>query len=112
MSTAPPMHVNTLIDPQALEGTLFGPIPAGIPERFTQALIMRVLDAGDGISDLLFSPGRPPQVERHGQLVPVAILGLAMLLPVHTAHIARELIGGNQNALVMLREQGACDLSY
>ena len=30
-----------------------------------------MLDSGDGISDLVFSPGRPPQVERFGDLVPV-----------------------------------------
>ena len=32
----------------------------------TPALIQLMLDSGDGISDLVFSPGRPPQVERFG----------------------------------------------
>ena len=30
-----------------------------------------MLDVGTGISDLIFSPGRPPQVERYGELVAV-----------------------------------------
>ena len=39
----------------------------------TAALVTKMLDSGDGISDLVFSPGRPPQVERFGNLVPVQI---------------------------------------
>lgn len=74
MSIASPMHVNALIDPEALEGALFGPLPQGIPDRFTEALNMTVLDAGEGISDLIFSPGRPAQVERHGQGGRIAVL--------------------------------------
>ena len=35
----------------------------------TPRLIQQMLDSGDGISDLVFSPGRPPQVERFGELV-------------------------------------------
>ena len=34
----------------------------------TPALIQEMINSGDGISDLVFSPGRPPQVERHGDL--------------------------------------------
>jgi hypothetical protein len=32
----------------------------------TPTLIGAMLDSGEGISDLVFSPGRPPQVERYG----------------------------------------------
>ena len=32
----------------------------------TAGLINGMLDSGKGISDLIFSPGRPPQVEQHG----------------------------------------------
>ena len=71
-----------------------------------------MLESGAGISDLIFSPGRPPQVEAHGRLTPVDIPGLALLQADHTARIARDLIGGNRHALHTLKEQGACDLSY
>ncbi len=78
----------------------------------TPALILSMLDAGAGISDLIFSPGRPPQVEQHGELTAIAVPGLAILDSGHTAHIAAHLIGQNQHALQTLKDQGACDLSY
>ena len=37
----------------------------------TASLVQQMLDSGDGISDLVFSPGRPPQVERFGELATV-----------------------------------------
>lgn len=73
---------------------------------------MAMLDSGKGISDLIFSPGRPPQVEKHGELTPVAIPGLAVLEADDTARVARDLVGRNEHALKTLKEQGACDLSY
>ena len=71
-----------------------------------------MLDSGKGISDLIFSPGRPPQVEKHGELIAVAFPDLPMLRADDTARVARDLIGGNEHALRTLKEQGACDLSY
>jgi twitching motility protein PilT len=78
----------------------------------TPTVIAAMLNAGPGISDLVFSPGRPPQVEQHGELTPVAIAGLALLQPADTARIARDIIGTNQKALQSLKEHGAADLSY
>jgi twitching motility protein PilT len=60
----------------------------------------------------VFSPGRPPQVERHGELVGVPIRELEILRPQDTARIAADLIGSNLQAQQMLKEQGSCDLSY
>jgi twitching motility protein PilT len=95
-----------------LETSLFG-APQGDPSgEFAAAMIMAMLDGGDGISDLIFSPGRSPQVERHGSLTPVVIPQVPVLEPEHTARIARQLIGGNSQALLTLSEHGACDLSY
>ncbi len=89
---------------------LFGPqSAAAFP---TDALVSRMLDAGAGISDLVFSPGRPPQVEQHGELTPVTVSGLEKLSAGHTAVIARHLVGGQPQAVRTLRDQGACDLSY
>jgi twitching motility protein PilT len=76
----------------------------------TPALIRMMLDSGEGISDLIFSPGRPPQVERHGHLTPVG--NFEPLKADDTTRIASDLIAGNQQLLSTLKEQGACDLSY
>jgi twitching motility protein PilT len=78
----------------------------------TPALLVAMLSASVKISDLIFSPGRPPLVERDGRLVPVKVPGLPMLTADHTQRIAADLIGQNQHALTTLREQGACDVSY
>jgi twitching motility protein PilT len=93
------------------EALLFGTLPSP-PAIATPALIAAMLDSGAGISDLIFSPGRPPQVERHGELRPVDIPGCALMRAGDTALVARDLIDGNAHALRMLKEQGACDLSF
>ena len=78
----------------------------------TPALLGAMLRASDKISDLIFSPGRPPQVQVYGQLIPVQVSGLASLTPDDTRHIAADLIGDNKQAVATLREHGSCDISY
>ena len=78
----------------------------------TPALIQAMIASADGISDLILSPGRPPQVERHGNLVSIAIPDLPVLRPLDTAGFANDLIGDNEQVLRILKDQGACDLSY
>ena len=56
----------------------------------TPVLIQQMLDSGQGISDLVFSPGRPPQVERFGELTPVPIEQLPSMRPADTAGLARD----------------------
>jgi twitching motility protein PilT len=78
----------------------------------TPALLAAMLRAGEKISDLIFSPGRPPQVQVYGQLIPVQVPGLANLTADDTRGIAADLIGDNKQAVTTLREQGSCDISY
>jgi len=78
----------------------------------TSALLSAMLGATDKISDLIFSPGRPPQVQVYGQMVPVQVPGMNLLTADDTRHIAADLIGDNKQAITTLREQGACDISY
>ena len=78
----------------------------------TPALLDAMLRAEEKISDLIFSPGRPPQVEKQGQLASVAVSEVPILRPEDTARVARDLVGSNEQALRTLKEQGACDLSY
>src|SRR6187431_2296703 len=78
----------------------------------TAALIEKLLDSGDGISDLVFSPGRPPQVERFGELVPVPVAELPTLRNDDTAGIARDLIHDHETYLRTLIDTGSTDLSW
>ncbi len=78
----------------------------------TSVLLAGMLRASEKVSDLIFSPGRPPQVEIHGQLTPVEIAGTGNLSADDTRRIAADLIGANKQAINTLREQGSCDISY
>ncbi len=78
----------------------------------TPALLGGMLRAAEKISDLIFSPGRPPQVQVYGQMIPVQVAGLTVLSADDTRHIAADLIGDNKQAINTLREHGSCDISY
>jgi twitching motility protein PilT len=78
----------------------------------TEPLLTAMLRASDKVSDLIFSPGRPPQIEVHGQLVGVDVPGLKLLTADDTRRIAADLIGTNKQAITTLREQGSCDISF
>ena len=78
----------------------------------TNDLITAMVRAGKGVSDLIFSPGRLPQVELSGNLIPVAFKGLGPLTPVQTAQIASDLLVNNRIAAQALKEEGSADLSY
>ncbi|MFZ0635572.1 MAG: PilT/PilU family type 4a pilus ATPase [Candidatus Acidiferrales bacterium] len=85
------------------------PVPATIS---TPELITRMLQAAKQTSDLIFSPGRAPMVELHGQLRQMKIAGVEVLRPEDTARIAADLIGHNAHAVAKLKEEGSCDISY
>jgi len=78
----------------------------------TPGLLAAMLRASDKVSDLIFSPGRPPQVEVYGQLTNVQVPGVTTLTADDTRRIAADLIGNNKQAINTLREQGSCDISY
>ena len=94
----------------ALEAKLFGNTVE--PGPSTLEVVEAMLDSGKGISDLIFSPGRAPQAERHGELVALPESGITMLTARHTARIARELIATNAQILNTLDREGAADFSY
>jgi len=78
----------------------------------TNALLASILQANNQVSDLIFSPGRLPQVEINGQLIGVQGAGLRPFSADDTRRIASDLIGENKQAIGILREQGFCDVSY
>src|ERR1022692_992319 len=75
----------------------------------TPALLAAMLRAAEKSSDLIFSPGRPPQVQVCGQLIPVKVPGLSSLTADDSRPIAADLIGDNKQAVATLREHGSCD---
>ncbi len=78
----------------------------------TANLIATMLRAAKNTSDLIFSPGRAPQVEVSGQLMQLKITGVGILNAEDTARIAADLIGRNNHAVEKLKNEGSCDLSY
>src|SRR5882724_1591995 len=78
----------------------------------THSLLAAMLRATDKVSYMIFSPGRPPQVEVFGQLIPVEGPCLRPLTADDTRRIASDLIGSNKQAINILREQGSCDISF
>ena len=87
--------------------------PEGGPQPPNFATVLRqMLSASEKVSDLIFSPGRPPQIELAGKLQPVNIPGLEKLTPAHTAGIAKVIIGNQQTALESLEKNGSADLSF
>ena len=78
----------------------------------TSALLAAMLRTSQKVSDLIFTPNRPPQIEVRGQLIAVQLPGLSTLTPDDTRRIASDIIGSNKQALNTLREQGSCDVSY
>jgi twitching motility protein PilT len=93
--------ISVVLDPSTSSGPLA-----------THALLASILRANDQVSDLIFSPGRMPQVEINGQLIGVQGRGLAPFSADDTRRIASDLIGENKQAIAILREQGFCDISY
>ena len=71
-----------------------------------------MLKSGSHVSDLIFSPGRAPQVEVSGELVELKFKGLEMLTAEDTKLIAYDLIGKNDHPIRKLEQDGSADLSY
>jgi len=87
--------------------------PANTPPPLNfMAVLRQMLKASDKVSDLLFSPGRPPQVELAGKLMPVPFPGLETLPPAHTAGMAKVIIGNHISANESLEKSGSADLSF
>lgn len=71
-----------------------------------------MVKAHDRVSDLIFSPGRAPQIEVNGQLVELKYKGLECLTSQDTLTIANDIMGKNQTPQRKLELEGAADLSY
>jgi len=75
-------------------------------------LIAAMLKSGEHVSDLIFSPGRAPQIEVSGKLVELRFKGLERLAANDTEQIAKVLLAKNEHSAVKLEKEGSADLSY
>src|SRR5688572_12488504 len=76
------------------------------------SILQKMLAVSDKVSDLIFSPGRAPQVELVGKLQPVDIPGLEKLSAPQTAAIGKLIIGTNEEAAETLEKYGSTDVSF
>jgi twitching motility protein PilT len=75
-------------------------------------LLTGLITSSEGISDLLFVAGKPPQAEVHGRLGPVASVPEPMLTSERIEGLAGAIIDGKQRLLDDLVKAGSCDCSY
>jgi twitching motility protein PilT len=78
----------------------------------TAQLVAAMLKSSPHVSDLIFSPGRAPQVEVSGQLVELKYKGLECLTAQDTLMIASDIMGKNETPHKKLEQDGSADLSY
>ncbi|MBX3266657.1 MAG: PilT/PilU family type 4a pilus ATPase [Acidobacteria bacterium] len=86
--------------------------PAQSAEEIFHNILRRMLAAGEKVSDLIFSPGRPPQVELSGDLEPVPIPGYELLKPPHIKAFVEVMLAGNRQGIESLDTKGSADISY
>ena len=72
------------------------------------SLLRTLAESHDSITDLNFTPGKPPQVERNGELsFPFVDPPLPVLTPYMTEHLAMMLIENRQALMAQLIDSGA-----
>jgi twitching motility protein PilT len=92
-----------------------GTTPQAAPAQrtiHTAQLITAMLKSNEHVSDLIFSPGRAPQIEVSGELVELKFKGLESLSPDDTRFIAYDIMGKNEHPVRKLEQDGSADLSY
>ncbi len=78
----------------------------------TAQLVTAMVKSHAHVSDLIFSPGRAPQVEVSGQLIELKFNGLESLTPQDTDFLAHDIMGKNETPARKLEQEGSADLSY
>src|ERR1035441_6378583 len=84
--------------------------PVSIAEL--NGLLSQPIRSAEGISDLIFVAGKPPQVEIYGRLVTAPGCPEPVLDGARIARLAHAIIGGNERLLQDLTRTGSCDCSH
>src|SRR5438876_10823156 len=89
------------------------PSPAPTQRKIHSAqLVTAMLKASPHVSDLIFSPGRAPQIEVGGQLVELKYKELECLTSQDTSLIGSDIMGKNETPIRKLEQEGSGDLAY
>jgi len=84
-----------------------------IPTEQLDQLLAAMVQSAEGISDLLFVAGKPPQVEVHGKLQPFGMEPPeSVLTSKRIESLAGTIISGNERLFQDLMTRGSCDCSY
>lgn len=77
-------------------------------------ILKTMLDSRPDASDLIFTVGKPPQIESSGRMEPVSFPGtpLEKLTPFQTETLSLNLINSDRRLIETLISEGSCDLSY
>jgi twitching motility protein PilT len=100
--------------PQTTPAQVPAPSSAPAAQRtiHTAQLVGAMLKSSPHVSDLIFSPGRAPQIEVSGQLMELKYKGLECLSSQDTLSIANDIMGKNESSSRKLEQDGSADLSY
>jgi twitching motility protein PilT len=98
-------------EPQAPQPVIGSAGPTLNVQTF-QNILHQMFNAGDKVSDLIFSPGRPPQVEISGDLQAVPVPGFERLSAPQVKAFADIMLTGNDVGLESLEQRGSADISY
>jgi len=84
-----------------------------IPTEQLDQLLAAMVQSAEGVSDLLFVVGKPPQVEVHGKLKPLGLEPPESVLTIKRIEgLAGAIINNNTRLLQDLTDHGSCDCSY
>src|SRR5204863_4111738 len=75
-------------------------------------LLSAMIGSGEGISDLLFTVGKPPLIEAHGSLSEFPIAPKPFFGSEEIDQLADHIIGGDERLRDDLANFGSCDCSY
>ena len=83
-----------------------------VPIAELNELLTKLIQSAEGISDLIFVVGKPPQSEIYGRLVTPPGCTEPVLTATRTEGLAFAIIGGNERLTTDLVKAGSCDCSY
>ena len=83
-----------------------------IPIAELNSLLTRLIQSAEGISDLIFVAGKPPQAEIYGRLITPPNCPEPVLDAARTEAIVHAVMAGNERLLQDLARAGSCDCSY